>query len=102
LDVHPDNAGSHAVKLSMDFLKARIMRRAPHPPDSPDSAPSDFFLFGKGKRQFSGRCFDNADDLLAAIHDILDGLGRPTLIGVVEGWMRRPQQCIDAKVDHAG
>jgi histone-lysine N-methyltransferase SETMAR len=43
LSVHSDNARRHTAKLSMDFLNANGMKKAPHPPYSPDLAPTDFF-----------------------------------------------------------
>jgi hypothetical protein len=41
-------------------------RTAPHPPYSPDLAPSDFLLFGDGKRAFQAAEFENSDKLLDA------------------------------------
>jgi hypothetical protein len=59
-------------------MDANRMARAPHPPHSPDLAPSNFFLFGKVKQQLSGCSFDDADDLLAAVQEIVDGFEKPT------------------------
>jgi hypothetical protein len=47
--VHADNARLHTAKLSMDFMNANRMTRAPDLCYSPDLAPSDFFLFGDVK-----------------------------------------------------
>jgi histone-lysine N-methyltransferase SETMAR len=41
----------------------------PHPPYSPDLAPSDFFLFSPLKRHLSGRCFENEAEVGAAIEE---------------------------------
>jgi hypothetical protein len=68
----------------MDFMDANRMTRAPHPPYSPDLAPSDFFLFGAVKRQLSKCSFDHVDDLLTAVQEILDGSDKPTLIKFFE------------------
>jgi hypothetical protein len=35
---------------------------SPHPPYSPDLAPSDFYLFGKVKNLLTGKKFASADD----------------------------------------
>ena len=99
LSVHSDNARPHTAKLSMDFLNPNGVTKAPHPLYSPDLAPTDVFLFGDVKRQLSGCSFNSAVDLLTAVHDILDGYGRSTLISVFEEWMRRLRQCIDAEGD---
>jgi transposase len=68
----------------MDFLNANGMKKNPHPPCSPDFAPSEFFLFADVKRRLNGYSFDNADDLLMAIHHILDGYDRSIFISVLK------------------
>jgi hypothetical protein len=67
----------------MNFLEANNMTKAPHTPYLLDLAASDF-LFGNVKSELSGYYFDSADHLLTAIHHILDGYDRPTLINIFE------------------
>jgi hypothetical protein len=50
------------------------MKSAPHPPYSPDLVPSDFYLFGYVKRCLTGVSFEDADQLLAAVEDVLEGI----------------------------
>jgi hypothetical protein len=50
------------------------MKSAPHPPYSPDLAPSDFYLFGYVKRCPAGLSFEDADQLLAAVEGVLEGI----------------------------
>jgi hypothetical protein len=57
----------------MDFPEANGMMKAPHASYSPDFARSDFFLFRHLKRQLCECFFDNTDNPLPAVHDILDG-----------------------------
>jgi hypothetical protein len=47
LVVHADNARPHIAKVTRAFCDDDFLRIVPHPhlPDSPDLAPSDFFLF---------------------------------------------------------
>jgi hypothetical protein len=45
LIAHPDNEHPHRAGISLTLLKKNDMTTAPHPPYSPDFAPSDFFLF---------------------------------------------------------
>jgi histone-lysine N-methyltransferase SETMAR len=47
--VHADNARPHTAKLSTQSLNENRMKSVPHPPYSPDLAPSDFFLFGMSR-----------------------------------------------------
>jgi hypothetical protein len=42
--VHSDNARAHTAKMSRHYIGLNRMKQAPHPPYSPDLAPSDFFL----------------------------------------------------------
>jgi hypothetical protein len=79
----------------MDFRDDNRRTRAPHPPESPDSAPSDFFLFVDVKRQLSQCSFDDTDDLLTAVQEILYGCDVPPLIGVFDEWIRRQEQCFE-------
>jgi hypothetical protein len=50
------------------------MKLAPHPPYSPNLAPSDFYLFGYVKRCLAGLSFEDTDQLLAAVEGILEGI----------------------------
>jgi hypothetical protein len=97
LIVHADNAKPCTAKVSMDFMDANRMMRAPHPAYSLDLAPSDFFLFGDVKRQLSGCCFDHADELLIAVQEILDGFDKHMLIRVFGECLRRLEQYIETK-----
>jgi hypothetical protein len=63
------------------------MKSAPHPPSSPDFAPSDFHLFGYVKRCLAGLSFEDADQLLAAVEDVLEGIETVTLQAVFLEWM---------------
>jgi hypothetical protein len=64
----------------MDFLEAKVMRKALHPPNPPDEARLDFVLFAHLKSSLSECRFDNFNHPLRAIHHILDRFDRPTLI----------------------
>jgi hypothetical protein len=70
------------------------MKSAPHPPYSPDLAPSDFYLFGYVKIGLAGLSFEDADQLLAAVEGIFEGIEKVTLQAVFLGWMDRFRTCI--------
>jgi hypothetical protein len=55
------------------------MKSARHPPYSPDLAPSDFYLFGYVKRRLARLSFEDADQLLAAVERVLEGIEKVTL-----------------------
>jgi hypothetical protein len=63
------------------------MTSAPHPPYSPDLAPSDFYLFGDVKRCVTSLSFKDADQLLAAGEGVLEGIENVTLQALFLEWM---------------
>jgi histone-lysine N-methyltransferase SETMAR len=99
LIVHADNARPHTAAISTSFLDENGMMKAHHPPYSPDLAPSDFYLFGYIKRNLSGTSFDEGEELLSAIVDILDSLETATLNRVFLVWMERLRRCLDINGD---
>jgi hypothetical protein len=52
--LHHDNALTHASLLSRDFLANMNTTVLPQPPNSPDLAPADSFLFPKLKSTLKG------------------------------------------------
>jgi hypothetical protein len=70
------------------------MKSAPHPPYSPDLAPSDFYLFGYAKKCLAGFSFEDADQLLVAVEGVLEGIEKVTLQAVFLEWMDRLRKCI--------
>jgi hypothetical protein len=70
------------------------MKLTPHPPYSPDLAPSDFYLFGHVKRCLAGLPFDDADRLLATIEGFIEGIEKVTLQAIFLEWMDRLRKCI--------
>jgi transposase len=96
LHVHADNARPHTAKQVTEFLTGNGMKRAPHPPYSPDLAPRDFCLFGYIKGRLAGTSFEKADQLLHAIDAIFQSIEKATLERVFEKWMDRLVQCCAA------
>lgn len=71
------------------------MKRAPHPPYSPDIAPSDFFLFRYIKSKLNGQHFDSVKSLLEEVQEILSEISKDTLKKVFEDWERRLNEVIN-------
>jgi hypothetical protein len=71
LSVHANNARPHTTKLSTQYFNENRMKSTPHPPYSPDFAPSAFHLFGYVKRCLAGLSFEDADQFLAAVEGVL-------------------------------
>ena len=70
-------------------MKELGFKRAPHPPYSPDIAPSDFFLFGYVKEQLKGKSFRDGDELFQMISTIINSISEKTRKKVFEEWRDR-------------
>jgi len=87
--VHLDNCRVHNSRVSMERMKQIKFERTPHPPYSPDIAPSDFFLFGYVKEKLKGQKFIARDELYEAVHSILSGISEDLILRVFESWITR-------------
>jgi histone-lysine N-methyltransferase SETMAR len=56
--LHDDSTQSHTSFFNREFLTKNNMTVVPHPPNTPDLAPSDFSLFPGLKIKLKGRRFD--------------------------------------------
>jgi histone-lysine N-methyltransferase SETMAR len=89
LVIHAVNAKLHTARKSRAVCEEKRLRLAVHPPYSPDLAPSEFFLFGYIKHCLQGIAFLSREEFLAAIHEIVKAIPRPTLEDVFRHWMER-------------
>ncbi|KFD56292.1 hypothetical protein M513_02747 [Trichuris suis] len=64
---HHDNAPAHSSRTVRTVLREFRWEVIPHPPYSPDVAPSDFFLFSKLKEHLKGTLFESMDDAKRAV-----------------------------------
>ncbi|KAG6794851.1 transposase [Apis mellifera caucasica] len=66
---HHDNARPHTSLVTRQKLLEFGWDVLPHPPYSPDLAPSDYFLFRSLQNSLNGKNFNNDDDIkLYLIH----------------------------------
>ena len=68
------------------FLTDNNMTVVPHPPYSPDLAPSDFLLFPKLKMKLKGRRFQTVEDIQAESQAILNTLGENDFQECFKNW----------------
>ncbi|KAG8234117.1 hypothetical protein J437_LFUL010964 [Ladona fulva] len=64
-----DNAPSHTAFLVRDYLTQINVTVIPQPPNSPDVAPPDFFLFPYLKRALKGRHLESIDNIRERTHE---------------------------------
>jgi hypothetical protein len=65
--VHIDNSMYHNGSTVTSKIKKNGISRMPHPPDSPDRSPCDFWLFGMLKQILRDREFSLSDEIDDAI-----------------------------------
>ena len=97
LKLHLDNCRVHNSKKSNEWYNKNGVVRVPHPPYSPDIAPSDFFLFGFIKDKLRGKKFTSPDDLLEAITEILGQISKEDRKRVFSCWIDRCKAVIELK-----
>jgi transposase len=98
--LHMDNSPIHKARVVKAKLAQMPVYLAPHPPYSPDIAPSDFFLFGYLKEKMLGLEFDSPEALLDWIRTEFERISRQVLEEVFEDWIARVQKCIECEGDY--
>lgn len=95
-----DNAPAHSSQLSQQAIRECRFIQLPHPPYSPDLAPSDFYLFRHFKKFLRGRKFNDDNELKAASEQWLEGQDKEFfqtgLIQLEEKW----KKCIAVRGDY--
>jgi hypothetical protein len=77
--------------MSANSLALNKVKKAPHPPYSPDLAPSDCFLFGYVKRNLMGCHVENLSELLVRIQVILSAIPSEIFVEVFLEWIKQLQ-----------
>jgi histone-lysine N-methyltransferase SETMAR len=84
---HWDHVASHRAKVTIAKISELGMNQMPHPPYSPDIAPSGFFLFGHLKHKLQGCSYESADELFTVITDLMENLEKSLLHRVFSEWI---------------
>lgn len=98
--LHQDNAPAHTAAKTIDFLHDSGVQLLPHPPHSPDLAPSDFFLFPEAKKRLRGKRFESVDGAIAAFRDVLDDIPKSEFQKCFDKWFWRMDECIRARGEY--
>jgi hypothetical protein len=59
-----DNSMCHNAQQVVDESRHLKILRAPHPPDSPDISPCDFWMFGDFKGKLKDRHLQGLEEIL--------------------------------------
>jgi transposase len=93
--IQADNARNYTGLRTRAFMAENSMKSAPHPPYSPDLAPSDFYIFAYVKKRLTGQMFQSRNDLFEAIIEIPRSIPMEKLMEVFLEWERRLHGYID-------
>lgn len=94
LFLHWDNASSHKSSETYQTVSELGLIELPHPPYSPDIAPSDFFLFGYLKRKLRDWAINSFEDLVFAISTEMIRISKEVLENVFNNWLKRLEKVI--------
>ena len=70
-----DNTRPHTTRLTLEKIEKTGWEVLPHPPYSPDLAPSDYHLFGFVKNQMRGHHYEMNEALQTAVGQCLRAAG---------------------------
>lgn len=89
-----DNAPVHTSAFSKDAIFDAGFHILPHPPYSPDLAPSDFWLFRHLKKSIRGKVFHSPEEVKQDVTNFLDECSpdffKNAFLELVERW----QKCV--------
>lgn len=95
-----DNASSHTAHIATSVARECGFELLPHPPYSPDLAPSDFYLFPKLKEHLRGRQYTCDNDVIEAVEAFLADQGTTFYQTGIELLQKRWTKCIDVQGDY--
>jgi hypothetical protein len=93
-DTFPHVVNATRNQIPQDFDCLRIVR-LPHPPNSQDLAPCDFWAFRMRKRKLEGLRFGDQIEMLLAVNTINSTISHEQFISVLEERKSRLCKCFD-------
>lgn len=97
---HQDNARPHKAALTMEKFNELGWELLPHPPYSPDLAPSDYYLFSNLKRWLAGRKFYSDDEVEWETDSYFGLLDKSHYSKGIEMLPKRWAKCIELDGDY--
>lgn len=95
-----DNARPHTCALTTAKLAKLKYDILPHPPYSPDLAPSDYYLFPKLKKELGGKRFQSKEDLETFVNGYFEDLPQTAYHEGIAALESRWTKCILLKGDY--
>ncbi len=95
-----DNAPPHTSHVAQAAIRTARFEQLPHPPYSPDLAPSDFHLFPSLKKHLRGQRFANDEDLKAEVNQWLETQPKDFYQSGIEALRYRWNKCFVVNGDY--
>ena len=95
-----DNAPVHKSMKTMVKLNDLRFELLPHPPYSPDLAPSDFYLFAALKQMLQGKRFSSDDEVIAATETYFEAENKSFFKKGIKSLEKRWNECIAMEGDY--
>ncbi|QQP58373.1 Putative mariner transposase [Caligus rogercresseyi] len=97
---HQDNARVHTCVVSMAKFYELRYELLPHPPYSPDLAPSDYFLFPNLKKWPAGKRFYSNNEIISQTNKYFEDLEKSYFLEGIKKLEKRWTKCIELKGDY--
>lgn len=89
-----DNARAHTCQQTTKAIHDLGFRQLPHPPYSPDLAPSDYWLFSKMKEPLRGKNYADLQALASAVSQWVRATPKEFFAAGIDKLPERWQKCI--------
>ncbi|CAL1685256.1 unnamed protein product [Lasius platythorax] len=97
--LHHDNAPTHTAQETQYFLTDNNISVVRHPPNSPDLAPCDFFLFPKIKKELNKHS-KTRRKFVTVSEEVLRSLRPTDFQEAFKEWQKRWDKCIKSEGDY--
>ena len=98
IKIHHDNGRPHIHKYVSNYLESEGLTIIPHPHNSPDLSPCDFWLFDLIKENLTDQ--SDSESLYGAVNDFMCSVNNEEYRKVFEKRIQRMQLCIDNQGDY--
>lgn len=95
-----DNAPAHKSRVAISKAVNCGFELLPHPPYSPDLAPSDYHLFPNMKKQLRGRVFADNEETMSAVLNVLNGFEAHFFREGLKALAKRCEKCVRLNGDY--
>ena len=82
----------------VNYLESEGVTVIPHPPNSPDLAPCDFWLFDLIKQNLDDQ--DDSDSLYESVTKFMKSLKKEEYKKTFDKWTERMELCISSQGDY--